>query len=66
MKYLVLWILYGIGFLAIEIPAVMSKEPGDTLSELVWAALNLPAMSFLLAGFFAWLIVHFFKKASWK
>ncbi|WP_067477703.1 hypothetical protein [Actinomadura hibisca] len=34
--YLAAWIFWILMFLAIELPAVVNRRPGDTLSELVW------------------------------
>lgn len=65
-KYTWLWIAWAAGFFAIEISAVVSDASGDTLSEHVWALLNLPALSFVGLGFAAWLVWHFFSKASWR
>ncbi|RFU37640.1 hypothetical protein DZF91_31820 [Actinomadura logoneensis] len=34
--YVFAWILWILMFLAIELPAVFNRQPGDTLSEVVW------------------------------
>lgn len=31
------WIGWGVYFLAFEIPALLNKQEGDTLSEHIWA-----------------------------
>jgi hypothetical protein len=65
-KYTILWTAWIAGFLVIEGVAVKSPASGDTLSEHVWALLNLPAVSFAGLGFLAWIGWHFWRKASWK
>ncbi|ONH54128.1 hypothetical protein CcI49_31225 [Frankia sp. CcI49] len=61
------WLLWGVMFLAIELPAVFNKTDGDTLSEHIraWFALRgkpkgWQVRRLALAGFFAWFIVHLF------
>lgn len=34
--YQLLWLLWGIAFFAIELPAFLNDRKGDTLSEQVW------------------------------
>jgi len=69
-KYTIAWILWILGFAAIEFMAVKDKRQGDTLSEHVWSvigtnhkgsktALMWTARIVLGVGF-AWLIPHFF------
>ena len=63
----ILWLVWLAGFLAIELPAVFNKQPGDTLSEHVWKWFSIKGkpkgykvrrLGFLV--FWAWLTVHFF------
>ncbi|MQY06365.1 hypothetical protein [Actinomadura macrotermitis] len=64
--YLAAWILWILMFFAIELPAVFNRQPGDTLSELVWnvfAVRGKPAgwlvrRLVLLVGL-VWLTMHF-------
>lgn len=30
-----LWVVWGLAFVAIELPALFNKKPGDTLSEVI-------------------------------
>jgi hypothetical protein len=58
-------------FLAIEIPGLLNKRPGDTLSEHVWSWFAIDkaktkktqvagqARRFVLLAFMAWLTAHF-------
>ena len=65
-----LWILWGVWFLAVEVPAIVRKERGDTLSEHVWSWFCLRSSKkgmsgwcylrrFLFYAFWVWLSVHF-------
>lgn len=71
MIYTLLWLLWLLAFLAIEIPAAVASyrgHPGGTLSEHIWAFIgigqpltwqvHLRRVAFL--AFAAWLIVHLF------
>ena len=67
----VAWLAWGVGFLMIEMPAVFNKRAGDTLSEHLrsWFALRGKPKGWLgrrlvLAGFFAWLLVHLFTTVA--
>lgn len=73
--WLTLWSLWGVVFFAIEIPAVLNKVPGDTLSEHVWRFLatfkpGTPVTGWvrirriLFMAFWAWLTAHFFFQFS--
>ena len=68
-KYTIAWILWIVGFLAIEYAAVKDKRQGDTLSEHVWAVIGTKTKTKTalmwtarigLGTLFAWLIPHFF------
>lgn len=62
-----LWLIWIFGFFAIEIPALLNKEEGDTLTDHVrkwfsttekskwWIVRRIFLLTFLI-----WLIVHFF------
>jgi hypothetical protein len=60
------WIMWLIMFGAIELPALLNKSKGDTLSEHVWRFFSIREKSngwrarrFVLLSFLAWLITHF-------
>ena len=60
------WIFWLGLFFAIEIPAIVDRRPGDTLTEHVrdWFAVRSKpwgwrARRFMLLAFLAWLAVHF-------
>lgn len=36
MNYTIGWIVWFIMFFAIELPAILNKQKGDTLSEHIW------------------------------
>ena len=57
----VLWgLIFGAGAI-LEIVAIRRKGKGDTLSEMVWRLLRTSVVTyFVVLGFFAWLLVHFF------
>jgi hypothetical protein len=64
--FTMLWIFWIAMFFAIEVPAILNKRRGDTLSEHVWrwfAVTDKPAgwqlRRFILLTFLAWLTVHF-------
>ena len=72
-KYTVGWILWALGFVALEFFALKDKRKGDTLSEHVQAAIGtgskkrtaaMWAFRLGLGGLFVWLIPHFFT-AGW-
>ena len=65
------WIIWGLLFVAIELPALFNKKPGDTLSEVVryifgfskragdtqsWGMRARRGGFYLLSG---WLFLHF-------
>jgi hypothetical protein len=59
------WLLWIGMFLAIEVPAILNKRPGDTLSEHAWRwfsvqgkATGWRARRFVLLAFLAWLSAH--------
>lgn len=68
-KYTIGWVIWILGFGALEYAAIKNKKKGDTLSEHVWdvigtgedspSALNWIMRGGLLVGF-GWLIPHFF------
>lgn len=63
------WLIWGLGFIAIEGAALRNKTTGDTLSEHVWklfhtargqrADRTTQVRRVALLGFMAWLAVHF-------
>jgi len=67
----VLWLIWIAQFFAIEIPALVNKDRGDTLSEHVWKWFAISgdagksksggyrARRFTLIAFLAWLVAHF-------
>lgn len=62
----VAWLLWLAAFAAIELPAILNKTRGDTLSEHVWKWFRIndkprqwTARRAVLAVFMAWLMVHF-------
>lgn len=63
--YLAAWIFWIMMFFAIELPAVFNRQPGDTLSEVIWSVFAVrgkPAgwqirRLALLAGL-VWLVAH--------
>ncbi len=64
------WIIWGAMFAAIELPAVLNRTDGDTLSEHLrsWFALRGKPAGWVarraaLAGFFAWFVAHLFTGA---
>jgi len=69
-KYTIAWVLWILGFLAIEFLAIRDKRQGDTLSEHVWEVIGTKhkgtktiAMWIArlgLGALFVWLIPHFF------
>ena len=55
-----LWIFWIGLFFAIEIPAILNDDSGDTLSEHVWATIKLGSFFwFAVAALLVWLIYHF-------
>ena len=62
-----LWVFWIAMFLAIEVPAIVNKTEGDTLSEHTrrWFATRTKPMAWrirrlVLLFFLVWLVVHFF------
>lgn len=62
----VAWIFWVAMFFAIEVPAIIRKDRGDTLSEHVWKWFGVQgkpagykARRFVLLTFMAWLSLHF-------
>lgn len=62
----VAWLFWIAAFLAIEVPALFNKEPGDTLSEHIWKWFSVKdksrgwqARRFVLVTFLAWITLHF-------
>ena len=54
------WVLVAIGgFFAIETPAVLNDEPGDTLTEHVVAWVPGEPLVAVFGGLVVWLAVHF-------
>ncbi|MFI0411252.1 MULTISPECIES: hypothetical protein [unclassified Actinomadura] len=64
--YLAAWIFWILMFFAIELPAVFNRQPGDTLSELVWNVFAIRGKPLgwqlrrlaLVLGL-GWLVAHF-------
>ena len=66
----VCWLLWSVMFAAIELPAVLNRTDGDTLSEHLrsWFALRGKPAGWVvrraaLAAFFAWFVAHLFTGA---
>ncbi|MCP2341906.1 hypothetical protein [Actinomadura rupiterrae] len=63
--YVFAWILWVLMFFAIELPAVFNRQPGDTLSEVIWNVFAIRGKPLgwqlrrlaLLLGL-AWLVAH--------
>ncbi|MBO2445776.1 hypothetical protein J4573_01610 [Actinomadura barringtoniae] len=63
--FLAAWIFWILMFFAIELPAVFNRQPGDTLSELIWGVFAVRGKPFgwqlrrlaLLIGL-GWLLAH--------
>lgn len=59
-----LWVAWIVGFVALESWAIATRQPEHTLTwHLRPLFLNHPLTWFLLAGFIAWLAVHFLAPA---
>lgn len=63
------WVLWLAMFGVIEVPAILNRTPGDTLSEHLrsWFSTRDMSRGWLvrrtaLAGFFVWLIIHLFTR----
>jgi hypothetical protein len=63
----VLWLLWGAAFALIEGAALLSRQPGTTLSEHVWAWFRVKdqrptrvtwVLRAVLYGFLGWLVIH--------
>lgn len=55
-----LWVGWVLIFFAIEIPAILNDEPGDTLSEHVWGLISLGSFFlFAIGALLVWLLYHF-------
>lgn len=61
----VAWILWLAMFAVIELPALLNKQRGDTLSETIWDWFKIrdkprqwTVRRAVLAGFLTWLLVH--------
>jgi hypothetical protein len=60
------WLVWLGLFVLIEGFAIARREPGDTLSEQVWAFIRgKPARWVMLAGFLLWLVWHFLGMGRW-
>jgi hypothetical protein len=64
--YTIAWLFWLAMAAVIEIPALLNKAPGDTLSEHVWRWFSIrdkargwQARRFVLLTFMVWLTVHF-------
>lgn len=62
----VAWVAWIAAFFAIELPAVLNKAKGDSLSEHVWSWASIKGKGtaykwrrFALLSFLAWLVAHF-------
>ena len=73
-KYTYLWIIWILGFGAIEWAALKNDKPGDTLSEHVWNLIGSNAtekrpwhwfLRIAVLSLLVWLIVHFSTKWTW-
>lgn len=61
-KYTIGWVIWVAGFAVLEGLALANRQAGDTLSEHVWALLDVPVLWWIAAGAFVWLGGHFFFK----
>lgn len=57
-KWRIIWLVIIGVVVTFELWAVISKVPGDTLSEFLWAITRHNAVRFTVAGFLVWLILH--------
>jgi hypothetical protein len=66
--YTILWVFWIVAFLALEIPALLDRRLGDTLSEHVWIWFKVKdvrptaftwVMRLTLVAFMVWLSGHF-------
>ena len=61
------WLLVAVGgFFAIEIPAVLNSEGGDTLTENVVAHVPGEPLVAVFGGLVVWLSVHFATRYAKK
>jgi hypothetical protein len=64
-RFGLLWLLWIVVFLAIELTAAANHKTGDTLSEWVWHVCTAhPVVYFPFAGFLVWLVLHFLTKGK--
>jgi hypothetical protein len=49
MIWTILWLVWIAAFFAIEVPALLNKQDGDTLSEHVWAWASIKQKGITLA-----------------
>lgn len=62
-SFLYAWLAWFAAFAGIEGIALVDPQPGDTLSEQIFAFLDGgPARYVLLGGFLTWLVLHFMGK----
>lgn len=64
-SYTILWLIWGAIFFAIEIPALIRKRRGDTLTDhqiwlRKWRVKGVPVGLTLFIMFWSWLTLHFF------
>jgi hypothetical protein len=68
VTWTVLWLAWIAAFFAIEVPALLNRQDGDTLSEHVWSWFAVKdkskkglvrARRFCLLAGLAWLCAHF-------
>lgn len=64
--FTIAWLLWGVYFLAVEIPALLNDRKGDTLSEHIWNWFAIRRKGrayrlrrFVLGAFMLWLSIHF-------
>ena len=62
----ILWLVYVLAGVVLEVIAITSGEPGDTLTETTvrFAAGAVGAVAVL--GFLAWALVHFARRLRWS
>ncbi len=60
------WIVWLVAFFAIEVPAILDKQPGNTLSEHFWRWFSIKDKGrgwrlrrTTLLALLAWLVAHF-------
>ncbi len=65
-NYVIFWCLWIGAFVVIETMALLDRSPnGDTLSELIWTAVEIPVVWWVVAAFLIWLVIHFLFRGKY-